>query len=186
MAKLIYSTIASLDGYVADERGEFGWAAPDEEVHGFINDLERPNGTYLYGRRMYEVMRVWEDMPTEGEPRVIGDFAELWRAADKVVYSTSLDAVTTPRTRLERRFDADAIRQMKATASKDIGVGGPDLAGQTLRAGLVDELQLFAVPVLVGAGTPAFPRSIRLSLELLDERRFDSGVVYLRYRVHSE
>lgn len=183
MARLVYSTIASLDGYVADERGEFGWAAPDEEVHGFINDLERPNGTYLYGRRMYEVMRVWEDMPTADEPPVIGDFAQLWRAADKVVYSTSLGAVSTPRTGLERRFDPDAITEMKAVASMDIGVGGPELAGQALRAGLVDEIQLFAVPVLVGAGTPAFPHDIRLGLELADERRFASGVVYLRYRV---
>jgi dihydrofolate reductase len=179
-ARLIYSAIASLDGYVADERGNFDWAAPDEEVHAFVNDLERPVGTYLLGRRMYDVMSAWETL--DDPAPVMQDFARIWRAADKIVYSRSLDAVTTERTRIEREFDAGALRQLKVQAAADLGVGGPELAGQAIAAGLVDEIQLFLTPIVVGAGTRAFSDGIGLELELLDERRFGSGVVYLRYR----
>jgi dihydrofolate reductase len=181
VAKLIYSAIASLDGYVADEAGEFDWAAPDEEVHAFVNELERPAGTYLYGRRMYEVMAAWETMPLAGQPPAMRDFAEIWRAADKIVYSRTLEAASTARTRIDREFDPDAVRQLKATAGRDLTIGGPELAGQALGAGLVDELQLFFVPVVVGGGKQALPDKIRLELELLDERRFGDGTVYLRY-----
>jgi dihydrofolate reductase len=181
MAKLIYSAIASLDGYVADEDGKFDWAAPDEEVHAFVNDLERPVGTYLYGRRMYEVMAVWETI--DDPAPVMRDYAEIWRAADKVVYSKTLDAVPTPRTRLERDFDPDAVRRMKATAQSDISVGGPELAAQAIAAGLVDELHLFVTPVVVGRGKRSLPNNVRVNLELLDERRFGDGVVHLHYGV---
>jgi dihydrofolate reductase len=181
VAKLIYSAITSLDGYVADESGNFDWAAPDEEVHAFVNDLERPVGTYLYGRRMYDVMAVWETMADPSPP--MRDFAEIWRAADKVVYSTSLDDVSSARTRIEREFDPEAVRQLKATAERDLGVGGATLAAEAIRAGLVDELQLFLNPVLVGGGTQALPGGIRVDLELLEERRFEGGVVYLQYGV---
>jgi dihydrofolate reductase len=180
VAKLIYSAIASLDGYVADEAGEFDWAAPDEEVHAFVNDLERPAGTYLYGRRMYEVMAAWETMPLAGQPPAMRDFAEIWRAADKIVYSRTLEAAASERTRIEREFDPDSVRRLKATAGRDLSVGGPELAGQTLEAGLVDELHLFLVPVVVGGGKRALPDGVRLELELLDERRFGNGTVYLR------
>jgi dihydrofolate reductase len=180
VAKLIYSAIASLDGYVADEDGKFDWAAPGEEVHSFINDLERPVGTYLYGRRMYEVMAVWETLADDAP--AMRDFAEIWRAADKVVYSRTLEAVSIARTRLERDFDPEAIRQLKSAAARDIGVGGSELAGQAIRAGLVDEIQLFLTPILVGGGTPALPNDVRVKLELLDESRFADGVVYLHYR----
>ena len=180
MAKLIYSAIASLDGYVADEDGKFDWAAPGEEVHSFINDLERPVGTYLYGRRMYEVMAVWETLADDAP--AMRDFAQIWRAADKVVYSRTLEAVSSARTRLERDFDPEAIRQLKSAAARDIGVGGSELAGQAIRAGLVDEIQLFLTPILVGGGTPALPDDVRVKLELLDERRFADDVVYLHYR----
>jgi dihydrofolate reductase len=184
MARLIYSAIASLDGYVADEQGNFEWAAPDEEVHAFVNDLERPIGTYLYGRRMYDVMAAWETMPTDpGQPAAMRDFAQIWRAADKVVYSTTLEDVSTARTRVEREFEADAVGRMKETADRDLSVGGPGLAGHALKAGLVDELQLFLVPAVVGGGTRALPDGVRLDLDLLDECRFGSGVIYLRYRV---
>jgi dihydrofolate reductase len=181
MAKLIYSAIASLDGYTADESGNFDWATPDEEVHTFVNDLERPVGTYLYGRRMYETMVYWETAPAPGDPPAAQDFAAVWQAADKVVYSTTLREVSSGRTRIEREFDADAIRELKATTSRDITVGGPGLAAQALSAGLVDELQLFLTPVIVGGGTSALPDGLRLDLELLDDRRFSNGVVYLRY-----
>jgi dihydrofolate reductase len=180
MAKLIYSAITSLDGYVADADGEFGWAAPDEEVHAFINDLERPVGTYLYGRRMYETMVYWETVADDSPVSL--DFAAVWQVADKIVYSTTLTEVSSERTRIERHFDADEIRELKATATRDITVGGPGLAAEALAAGLVDELQLFLTPVIVGAGTPSLPESLGLGLELLDDRRFGSGVVYLRYR----
>ena len=183
MAKLIYSAIASLDGYTADSFGDFDWAAPDEEVHGFVNDLERPVGTYLYGRRMYETMRFWETAATDDEPPVMGDYATIWRAAEKVVYSSSLDAVGTARTRLERTFDPDAVRQLKEAAERDLTVGGPGLAAHALHAGLVDECHLFLNPVVVGGGTRALPAGLQLGLELLDDRRFGNGVVYLRYRV---
>ena len=182
MAKLHYTAITSLDGYVADADGRFDWSEPDEEVHAFVNDLERPVGTYLLGRRMYDVLVAWETMDTTDEPPVMEDYAEIWRAADKIVYSRSLDAVTTAKTRLERSFDPDAIRAMKTSAERDLSVGGPDLAAQAFRAGLVDEIQLFLAPVVVGGGTRALPGEVRLDLELLEERRFGNGTVYVRYR----
>jgi dihydrofolate reductase len=183
MAKLIYSAITSLDGYVADEEGNFDWAAPDEEVHSFVNDLERPVGTYLYGRRMYEVMVYWETAHTLADQPPVGqDFAEIWQAADKIVYSRTLETAASARTRLERDFDPETVRQLKASAGRDITVGGPDLAAQAIRAGLVDEFQLFFVPIVVGGGKHALPDHVRQKLELLDERRFGSGVVYLHYR----
>ena len=183
IAKLIYSAIASLDGYVADEEGNFDWAAPDGEVHRFVNDLERAVGTYLYGRRMYEVMSSWETAPVDADqPAVVRDFAQIWQAADKIVYSKTLERVSTARTRIERDLDPEAVRMLKATAARDISVGGPELAAQAIEAGLVDELQLFVTPVVVGGGKQSLPDNVRLRLELLDERRFDSGVVYLRYR----
>jgi dihydrofolate reductase len=183
MAKLIYAAITSLDGYVADEEGNFDWAEPDEEVHAFVNDLERPVGTYLYGRRMYEVMAYWETAhAVPDQPSFALDFANIWQAADKIVYSKTLETVATTRTRIERAFDPEAVRQMKAKADRDITVGGPDLAAQAIRAGLVDELQLFLSPVLVGSGNPSLPNDVRLKLELLDQRRFGNGVVYLHYR----
>jgi dihydrofolate reductase len=180
VVNLIYSAIASLDGYVADEDGQFGWAAPDEEVHTFVNDLERPIGTYLYGRRMYEVMVAWETL--DDEAPVMRDFAQIWRAADKVVYSRTLEAVSSARTRLERDFDPDEIRRLKAAAATDIGVGGPELAGQAIAAGLVDEIHLFLSPIVVGGGNRALPDDVRVELELLNERRFANGVVHLHYR----
>ncbi len=183
MAKLIYSAITSLDGYVADEEGSFDWAAPDEEVHSFVNELERPVGTYLYGRRMYEVMAYWETAQTPGDQSsVVQDFAEIWQAADKIVYSKTLEMVSSARTRIERDFDPEAVRQLKASAGRDITVGGPDLAGQAIKAGLVDEFQLFVSPILVGGGKHSLPHDVHLKLELLDERRFGNGVVYLHYR----
>ncbi|MDQ6910793.1 MAG: dihydrofolate reductase family protein [Actinomycetota bacterium] len=186
MAKLIYSAITSLDGYVADENGNFDWAAPDEEVHTFVNDLERPIGTYLYGRRMYEVMVVWESAQTVvDEPPFVHDFAVIWQAADKVVYSTTLERASSARTRIERRFDPEAVRQMKASAGRDISVGGPDLASQAITTGLVDECHLFVAPIVVGGGTSALPDSVRLALDLLDVRRFGNGVVHLHYRTRT-
>ena len=177
---LIYSAIASLDGYVEDESGKFDWAAPDDEVHAFVNDLERSVGTYLYGRRMYETMVAWESID-DGQP-FMRDYAEIWRAADKVVYSRSLESASSARTRIERDFEPDAVRRLKETAGADISIGGAELAGQAIKAGLVDEYHLFLVPVLVGGGKRAFPDGVRLELELLGERRFGSGVVYLRHR----
>jgi dihydrofolate reductase len=182
MAKLIYSAITSLDGYVADEHGNFDWAAPSAEVHAFVNDLERPIGTYLYGRRMYEVMRYWETAPTSGDqPAVMRDYAEIWQAAEKVVYSTTLEEVSSTRTRIEPSFDPDAVRQLKASAERDITVGGPDLAAQAIKTGLVDEYRLFLTPVLVGRGNHFLPGGVHVNLELLDERRFGNGVVHLHY-----
>jgi dihydrofolate reductase len=182
-AKLIYSAITSLDGYVADVDGNFGWAAPDEEVHGFVNDLERSVGTYLFGRRMYEVMAVWESVHADADQApVIQDFAQIWQGADKIVYSTTLASAASARTRIERHFDPEAIRRLKASAGRDIGVGGPHLAAQAIRAGLVDEYHLFLTPIVVGGGTPSLPQNVRLKLDLLDERRFSSGVVHLHYR----
>jgi dihydrofolate reductase len=183
MAKLIYSAIASLDGYVEDEQGGFGWARPDEEVHAFVNELERPIGTYLYGRRMYETMVFWETAGADGEPAVFGDYAELWRAADKVVYSRTLQEAASARTRIEREFDPDAIRGLKREAATDLSVGGSQLAGQALAAGLVDELHLLLHPIIVGGGKPALPHHVGAELELIDERRFQSGVVHMSYRV---
>ena len=181
MAKLIYSAIMSLDGYVADEDGNFDWAEPDEEVHTFVNDLERPVGTYLYGRRMYEVMVAWETITLIDQAPFVRDFAEIWQAADKIVYSKTLETVSSARRRIERDFDPDAVRQMKASAGPDITVGGPDLAAQAIKAGLVDECHLFVAPIVVGGGTRSLPHNVRLKLELLDERRFGNGVVHLHY-----
>jgi dihydrofolate reductase len=183
VARLIYSTIASLDGYVADRDGNFDWGMPSEEEHTFVNDLERQAGTYLFGRRMYEVLVAWETLDTAGEPAVVRDFAETWRAADKVVYSRTLQAPASARTRIEREFDPAAVAQMKAAAARDLTIGGPALAAEAFRAGLVDECHLLLVPVVVGGGTRALPDDIRLRLELLDERRFGNGVVHLHYRV---
>jgi len=182
LARLIYSAIASLDGYTADAEGKFDWAAPDAELHAFVNDLERDVGTHLYGRRMYETMAVWETMDVSAEPDVMRDYAEIWRDADKVVYSRTLAAASTPRTRIERDFDPEAVRRMKETAGRDLSVGGPGLAAHALRAGIVDEIQLFLVPVVVGGGTRALPDGLRVDLDLLDERRFAGGAVYLRYQ----
>jgi dihydrofolate reductase len=183
MAKLIYSAISSLDGYVADEDGNFDWGEPDEEVHAFVNDLARPVGTYLYGRRMYEVMLAWETMNLAGQPPFIQDFAEIWRAADKIVYSKTLETESSARTRIERAFDPEAVRQLKAAAGRDLAVGGPELAAQAFEAGLVDECHLFLAPIVVGGGTQSLPDDVRLQLELLDERRFGNGMVHLRYRI---
>jgi dihydrofolate reductase len=182
MATLLYSAIASLDGYIEDEDGTFGWAEPDEEVHSFVNDLERRVGSYLLGRRMYEVMLAWETLDLADQPRVMRDFAEIWRARDKIVYSRTLRAVSSARTRIERDFDADAVRQLKASAERDLSIGGPELAGHAFEAGLVDECNLFIAPIVVGGGRQAFPDNVWLELELLDERRFGNGMVHLRYR----
>lgn len=182
MARLTYSAITSLDGYVADKDGNFDWAAPDDEVHTFINELERPVGTYLLGRRMYEVMVFWEAALTLVDlPPFIRDFAQIWQAADKIVFSRTLESASSARTRIERDFDPEAVRQLKAGAARDISVGGPDLAAQTIKAGLVDEYHLFVTPIVVGGGIPALPHNIRQQLELLDEHRFGSGVVHLHY-----
>ena len=183
MASLIYSTIASLDGYIADQDGKFDWAEPDEEVHTFVNDLTRPVGTYLLGRRMYEVMAYWEDPPARDEqPDFAREFAEIWQAANKVVYSRTLEEPRTASTHIERDFDPDAVRQLKAQSDGDLAIGGPELAGQAIRAGIVDEYQLFAVPVIVGGGKQALPRAVRIDLELVEERRFGNGTVFLHYR----
>ncbi|MFI5612111.1 dihydrofolate reductase family protein [Amycolatopsis sp. NPDC051903] len=181
MAKLIYSAICSLDGYTADERGDFDWAAPGEEVFAAVNDLQRTVGTYLYGRRMYEMMLYWE---TAGDDSpVTRDFARLWRAADKIVYSRTLDAPSSARTRIERTFDPGAVRALKASAPRDLTIAGADLAGVAAAAGLVDEYHLFLVPVLIGGGHRALADGVRRPLELLDEHRFPGGFVRLRYRV---
>jgi dihydrofolate reductase len=186
MGKLVYSAIASLDGYIEDEEGSFGWAAPDEEVHGFVNDLERAVGTHLYGRRLYETMAAWETDPSlaEGSP-ASRDFAEIWRAAEKIVYSRTLEAASTSKTRIEREFDPDAVRELKASVESDVLIGGAELAGEAFRSGLVDECHLFLAPVLVGGGKPALPDGIRLDLELLDKRSFAGGTIFLRYRIAS-
>lgn len=184
MAKLIYSAITSLDGYVEDADGRFDWAAPGEEVHAFINALERPIGAYLYGRRMYETMVGWETASTGADvPPVMRDFAELWQAAEKIVYSRTLQTASSARTRVERAFDPAAIRRMKAQATHDLTVGGAELAGQAIAAGLVDECHLFLSPVLVGGGKRSLPGNVRAGLELLDQRRFANGVVHLHYRL---
>jgi len=183
MAKLISTAIMSLDGYIEDETGAFDWSAPDAEVHAFVNDLERTVGTQLYGRRMYEVMAVWQTMGGDpGDDPVEADFADVWRASDKVVYSRTLDAVSTPRTRLEREFDPAAVRGLKETSDRDLSVAGPGLAQHAFRAGLVDEVHLFVCPVVVGGGKPGLPRGLRIELELLGERRFANGVVHLHFR----
>jgi dihydrofolate reductase len=186
MARLIYSALTSLDGYVADEHGNFDWAEPDEEVHAFVNDMERGARTHLYGRRMYEVMVAWETMPNlAAEPSVFQDYAAIWQAADKIVYSKTLDRVSSARTRIERDFDPAAIRQMKSEGARDISIGGPHLAAQAIEAGLVDELHQYVNPIVVGGGNRFLPDGVRVRLELLDERRFGNGVVHLHYRTRS-
>jgi dihydrofolate reductase len=183
MARLIYSAIASADGYVEDAAGRFDWAAPDEEVLCFVNDLERPVGTYLYGRRMYQTMLYWEtDRTVPGPPSGVGDFTGIWRAAEKIVFSKTLESVSSARTRIERTFDPGLVRQLKSAAGDDMAVGGAGLAGQAIEAGLVDELQLILAPVVVGGGKPVLPAGVRFGLELLDTRRFANGTVYLKYR----
>jgi dihydrofolate reductase len=182
MAKLIYSAITSLDGYIEDKHGKIDWAAPNDEVHAFVNDLERPIGTYLYGRRMYETMVFWETVRTSGDQAAVArDFAEIWRAAEKIVYSRTLQAPSSERTRIERDFDPAAVRRLKESSARDITIGGAELAGQAIAAGLADECHLFLSPVLVGGGKRALPDDVRAQLELLAERRFRSGVVYLHY-----
>jgi dihydrofolate reductase len=187
MGRLICTGITSLDGYIADERGDFSWAAPDDAVHAFVNDLERSIGTYLYGRRMFEVMRYWETADGGPDrPEVERDYASVWQAADKVVFSTTLDETGTKRTRLERSFDADAVRRLVEGSTRDVSVSGPGLAAHAFLAGLVDEVQLFLHPIIIGGGTRFLPDGVRLSLELGEERRFDNGVVFLRYAVLRE
>jgi dihydrofolate reductase len=184
MAKLIYSAIASLDGYIEDQNGRFDWAAPDEEVHTFVNDLERGVRTYLLGRRMYEVMAFWETALTHpGLQPHERDFAGIWLSADKIVYSSTLESVQSAHTRIERTFDPEAVRRLKATTNTDVSVGGPGLAAAAFAAGLVDECHLFLTPVLVGGGKQAFPDDVFVNLELLHERRFRNGTVYLRYAI---
>ena len=181
MARLIYSALASLDGYVSDAEGGWTWAHPDAEVHAAVNELERGIGTYLYGRRMYEVLVAWET--ADFEDPVLRDYAGIWRDADKVVYSRTLEQPASARTRIEREFDAAAVREIKASSDRDLSVGGPGLAAQALRAGLVDEVDLFLAPAVVGGGTRCLPDGLRADLELLAERRFESGFVHVRYRV---
>jgi len=184
VARLIYTTISSLDGYVEDREGRIDWAAPDQEVFQFINDLERPVGTYLYGRRMYETMVYWETAHTLANQSTVElDFARLWQAADKVVYSRTLKTGSSARTRIERAFDPEAVRQLKAATVRDVTVGGPELATQAFKAGLVDECHLFLMPVIVGGGKRSLPDDVRMRLELVDEHRFGGGVVYLHYRI---
>jgi dihydrofolate reductase len=182
MAKLVYAAITSLDGYIEDENGRFDWAEPDAEVHAFVNELTRPVGTHLYGRRMYETMVFWETVPLTDRPAFVLDFAEIWRAADKIVYSKTLDRVSSARTRIERDFDPEGVRELKAAAARDITVGGPGLAARAFEAGLVDEVHLFVNPIVVGGGKRALPDKVRLPLDLVDEHRFGSGVVHLHYR----
>ena len=187
MARLIYFAICSLDGFIEDRRGGFDWAAPDDEVHRFANDVVRPVGTYLYGRRMYHTMRSWDSAEAvSGAPPVAQEFAQLWRAAQKVVYSRTLESVTTGRTTLAPSFDLEALRHLKASAATDLAVGGAELAGQALGWGLVDELHLVLVPVVVGGGKPALPRGVHIDLSLAELRRFHSGAVSLRYDVVTE
>ncbi len=186
MANLIYSMLVSLDGYVEEADGSFGWAEPDEQVFTFINELERSVGTSLYGRRLYETMAPWETDPALGASSAhMAAFADIWKAADKIVYSRTLSQPSTARTRIEREFDPDQVRELKAAASQDLTVGGPELAAHALRAGLVDEIHQFVAPIVVGGGKPFLPTGVRVGLELLDERRFDNGMVFLRYRTRA-
>ena len=186
MAKLIYSAFTSLDGYVADANGKFDWAVPDDEVHAFINDLERPIGTYLYGRRMYDTMAAWEHPETFADERpVMQEYARIWKAAEKIVYSRTLEHASSARTRIERTLDVEMLRRLKASAQRDISVGGPELAGQLIEAGVVDECALFLSPIIVGGGSCALPANVRVKLELETERRFGNGMVYVRYRLRN-
>jgi dihydrofolate reductase len=182
LAKLIYSAISSLDGYIEDERGRFDWAEPDEEVHTFVNELERPVGTHLLGRRMYETLVAWETIGLDDQPPFIRDFAQIWRAAEKIVYSRTLESVSSARTRIEREFDPDTVLRLKTASERDLSVGGPELAAHAFRAGLVDEVRLFVAPIVVGGGKRCFPADVRVKLELVDERRFGSAMVHMRYR----
>ena len=183
MARLIYSALTSLDGYVADETGDFDWAAPDEEVHAFVNDLERWIGTYLYGRRLYEVMVYWETAHLDEDLSTVEqDYTRVWQAAAKIIYSSTLDSVSSARTTIERTFDPEAVRRLKENAESDISIGGPGLAASAIKAGLVDEWHQFVNPVIVGGGTAFLPDDVRVTLDLLDEHRFGNGVVYLHYR----
>jgi dihydrofolate reductase len=184
MAKLIYSAIASLDGYVEDPAGGFDWAEPDGEVHSFVNDMERPIGTYLYGRRLYETMLFWETAHTiPDRPSYVRDYTDIWQAADKIVFSKTVDSVSSAKTRIEHSFDPDAIRRLKAAAQRDLTIGGAELAGQALKAGLVDELHLLAVPVVIGGGKRWLPDGVYLHLTLVDTQRFAGGVVFVSYRL---
>ena len=186
-AALIYTAITSLDGYMGDENGNFDYGFPSEEMHRFITEQERPHGTYLYGRRMYETMRGWDgDEYVSGAPAFYGEFAKVWRAAEKIVYSASLPSVSTARTRLERSFDADAVRELKESAGSDLSIGGPTLAASAWRAGLIDEYHVYVFPVIIGGGLPALPDHVRVGLELTDEHRFPDGVVHLHYRVRPD
>lgn len=186
MSKLIYVMPTSLDGFIAGDTDDMDWSAPDEEVMAFINDMHRPIGTYLYGRKNYEVMTVWEttDVIPDRTPTMI-DFGRIWQAADKIVYSKSLETVATAKTRLEREFDLETVRDLKAQSPHDLSVAGPNLAAQAIRAGLVDELQLLVVPYVLGGGKRVLPGNVSIQLELLDERRIGNGWVYLRYRTHA-
>lgn len=183
MAKLIYTSLISLDGYIEDASGNFDWAAPDQEVHAFVNDLERPIGTYLYGRRLYEVMTSWETEDFSAEPPVLQDYADLWRRADKVIYSRTLESVSTQRTRIEREFDPEAVRQLKASVDLDLAIGGADLAARAIEAGLVDEFRLIIAPVIVGGGKRMLPDNVHIPLERLEKRGFSNGMIYLRYQL---
>jgi dihydrofolate reductase len=183
MGRLTYAAIMSFDGYIADVDGRFDWAAPSEEVHAFVNDLARPIGTHLYGRRMYEVLAVWETDPSLAEQSpVMSDYAQIWQAADKIVYSSTLDETVTQRTRIERAFDPVAVRRLKEAAETDLSVGGPTVAAHAIRAGLVDDWHLFVTPIVVGGGLAALPDGVRIGLDLVDQRRFADGTTYLRYR----
>ena len=185
MGRLQYAALCSLDGYTADADGAFDWAAPDEQVHAFVNELERPVGTYLFGRSMYETLAVWQTISGPEHHSFENDYADIWRSAEKVVYSTTLDAVTTPRTRLEREFDPGVVRQLVEASDQAVSIGGPGLGTHAFRAGLVDDVHLFLNPVVVGGGTRALPDGVRLDLELVDEHRFGNGVVYLHHRRRS-
>jgi dihydrofolate reductase len=184
MAKLIYATNVSFDGYIEDERGNIDWGISDDETYAFWTDFQRTIGTYLYGRRMYESMVYWETANASGDqPEVMREFAQIWRAAEKIVYSRTLQAVSSAKTRIEREFDPDAIRRLKESSGADITIGGPELAGRAMSAGLIDECHLLLNPIVLGGGKRALPDNLRMRLELLGERRFRSGVVHLHYRV---
>lgn len=183
MSKLIYSAITSLDGYVADESGTFDWAMPDEEVHAFINDLERPIGTYLYGRKMYETMVVWSTMNVENEPDCMRDYAQIWKAADKIVYSKTLKKVSSSKTFIKTNFEPQDIKRLKQSSTSDLAIGGPQIAAEAIKAGLVDEYHQFIAPVIIGSGNAWLPDNVRINLELVDQKRFPNGFIYLRYRL---
>ena len=184
MGKLIYAANTSLDGYLEDETGSLDWSVPDDEVHAFWNEHERRIGTSLYGRRMYETMRVWDsDDWLTTAPAVVREYAEIWRSSEKVVYSSTLEAVSTARTRLERQFDPAAVRQLKEASGSDLSIGGAAIGAEAFRHGLVDECVLLLCPVVLGGGKPALPRGVRVHLELLDHRRFGNGVIGVRYAV---